>query len=381
MQQGLPVAPGVQTLEVDVPYAADGHVIVDVSAKARHAEPAVAAERLQPRGQGDRHRQRARCTSTSAQVEQIAAEPDVLFVQPRQGRFTSRVGPRPSRDQMIPRAARRKAVLESLRAALAARTLAASDGHARPDPVHPGTGGPSAPGKPRRHGGRLGELAGGRQTHRAAVFRGLTGANGAGVGSACSRTALTTWRRAGARRSCRGHGAARPVRFRRRRHGDARDHSRPRARRAAVLRHRVHVDHPASPQNIRALRAAGCDIIVDDVFYFVESPFQDGQARPWSRRPTAESSPRPSTTSSRAGALYFSSAGNSGNLNDGTSGTLGRRLRRRRRRDIRRSRRSGRLHPSRRAGLQPVHRRGSARSIVLVGSARRIVATTTTSSV
>ena len=32
MQQGLPVAPGVQTLEVDIPYAADGHVIVDVKA-------------------------------------------------------------------------------------------------------------------------------------------------------------------------------------------------------------------------------------------------------------------------------------------------------------------------------------------------------------
>src|SRR6185295_1453675 len=30
-------------------------------------------------------------------------------------------------------------------------------------------------------------------------------------------------------------------------------------------------------QNIRDLRAAGCDIIVDDVFYFVETPFQDGQ--------------------------------------------------------------------------------------------------------
>ena len=29
--------------------------------------------------------------------------------------------------------------------------------------------------------------------------------------------------------------------------------------------------------NIRALRTAGCDIIVDDVGYFVESPFQDGQ--------------------------------------------------------------------------------------------------------
>ena len=34
--------------------------------------------------------------------------------------------------------------------------------------------------------------------------------------------------------------------------------------------------------NIRALRAAGCDIIVDDVFYFVETPFQDGAPTTWS---------------------------------------------------------------------------------------------------
>ena len=32
MQQGLPAAPGVQTLQVDLPYAEDGHVIVDVKA-------------------------------------------------------------------------------------------------------------------------------------------------------------------------------------------------------------------------------------------------------------------------------------------------------------------------------------------------------------
>jgi len=31
-------------------------------------------------------------------------------------------------------------------------------------------------------------------------------------------------------------------------------------------------------QNIRNLRAAGCDIIVDDIYYFGESPFQDGQS-------------------------------------------------------------------------------------------------------
>ena len=60
--------------------------------------------------------------------------------------------------------------------------------------------------------------------------------------------------------------------------------------------------------NILSLQAAGCSIIVDDVTYFNESPFQDmviAQAV---------------NTVSNAGVLFFSSAGNSGNQNDGTSG-------------------------------------------------------------
>jgi hypothetical protein len=61
--------------------------------------------------------------------------------------------------------------------------------------------------------------------------------------------------------------------------------------------------------NIRALRTtSGCTIIVDDVSYFDESPFQDGPVAQAVNDVTA------------AGALYFSSAGNSGNLTDGTSG-------------------------------------------------------------
>jgi subtilisin-like proprotein convertase family protein len=60
--------------------------------------------------------------------------------------------------------------------------------------------------------------------------------------------------------------------------------------------------------HIRALRAAGADIIVDDILYFAESPFQDG--------PVAQAV----TDVTRDGALYFSSAGNEGNVNDGTSG-------------------------------------------------------------
>jgi subtilisin-like proprotein convertase family protein len=60
--------------------------------------------------------------------------------------------------------------------------------------------------------------------------------------------------------------------------------------------------------NIRALRAAGADIIVDDVLYLVESPFQDG---PISKAVSAVT---------KSGALYFSSAGNEGNVDGGTSG-------------------------------------------------------------
>ena len=61
--------------------------------------------------------------------------------------------------------------------------------------------------------------------------------------------------------------------------------------------------------NIRALRFdAGCDVIVDDVLYFNESPFEDGPIAQAVNAVTAD------------GALYFSSAGNEGNTLDGTSG-------------------------------------------------------------
>ncbi|MEE9250802.1 MAG: S8 family serine peptidase, partial [Alphaproteobacteria bacterium] len=61
-------------------------------------------------------------------------------------------------------------------------------------------------------------------------------------------------------------------------------------------------------QNILDLRAAGCDIIVDDVGYFAEPVFQDGIIAQAVADVVAD------------GAQYYSSAGNSGNLNDATSG-------------------------------------------------------------
>ncbi len=62
-------------------------------------------------------------------------------------------------------------------------------------------------------------------------------------------------------------------------------------------------------QNILDLRAAGCDILVDDVGYFDESPFHDGPVSQAVDQVVAD------------GALFFSAAGNDGNQQKGTSGT------------------------------------------------------------
>ena len=62
-------------------------------------------------------------------------------------------------------------------------------------------------------------------------------------------------------------------------------------------------------RNIRDLRRLGCDIIVDDIGFAVESPFQDDAISQAVNDVTSD------------GAMYFSSASNSGNVNDGTSST------------------------------------------------------------
>jgi CHRD domain/Calx-beta domain/Subtilase family/Domain of unknown function (DUF4214) len=72
-------------------------------------------------------------------------------------------------------------------------------------------------------------------------------------------------------------------------------------------------------QNIRNLRTAGCDIIVDDVFYFAETPFQDGQAPVVVSTSNGGLIAQAVSDVTAAGALYFSSAGNQGNKNDGTA--------------------------------------------------------------
>lgn len=68
-------------------------------------------------------------------------------------------------------------------------------------------------------------------------------------------------------------------------------------------------NEPNFAQNIISLAISGCNIIVDDIIYLDESPFEDG--------PVAQAV----NLVTNAGVLYFSSAGNEGNKDDGTSGT------------------------------------------------------------
>jgi hypothetical protein len=77
----------------------------------------------------------------------------------------------------------------------------------------------------------------------------------------------------------------------------------------------------AFAQNIRDLRTAGCDIIVDDVFYISESVFQDGQTGSVSSTTDGGVITQAVNDVTADGALFFSSAGNEGNLNDNRSGT------------------------------------------------------------
>ncbi|MGA2046885.1 MAG: S8 family serine peptidase [Terracidiphilus sp.] len=73
--------------------------------------------------------------------------------------------------------------------------------------------------------------------------------------------------------------------------------------------------------NIEALQAAGCSIIIDDTFFFVESPFQDGQASTVISTSQGGIVTQAVNTVASEGVFYFVSAGNQGNENVGTSGT------------------------------------------------------------
>jgi len=242
------------------------------------------------------------------QIEAIAALPDVAYVQPKQQLITSRIEPGvsptvPSIPEHVRGVPRRKRIE---RADVAASMQRALDGPQMVTSV----------------GSRNSE---GDTTHRAAVARATFGVDGAGVKIGVISDGVEDLA------ISQASGDLGPVTVLDGTCATGLDS--PTCNEGTAMLEIVHDLAPNAQlyfatanggtatfaQNIRNLQAAGCAVIVDDVAYYVESPFQDGQA---GTSPTNGGIIAQAVKDvAAAGVLYFSSAANSGNKNDNTSGT------------------------------------------------------------
>jgi len=296
MESGQAIADSVGVLETDLQYAGDGHVVVDITA--------TPGSNLVPRLNGlglDVEAMAADGSSLRAHVnvadlETIAADPNVIFIQPRQGAVISRVIV-PGKSESRPFARRAAALRAFLGGGIGQEAL--------PNVATP-TG----------QGSRSSE---GDVTHLAFAARGAFHIDGTGVKIGVLSDGVTNLA------ASQGRGDLGPVTVLPGQTGAGDE--------GTAMLEIVHDLAPGAQlffataftsltsfaQNIRDLRTAGCDIIIDDVFYFVETPFEDGQPAPTNTNGGAVIQAVNDVTA--AGAMYFSSASNSGNLNDNTSGT------------------------------------------------------------
>jgi len=271
MESGQPIATGMWALETDLPYAADGHVVVDVQTRPGGVAARLAAAGIEVESSSaDGTTLRAHINID--QVDTLAADPDVVFIQGRQGAITSGQEAVPNLVGSTGQGSR-SSEGDVTHLAFAARGAFHIDGT----------------------GVKIGVLSDGVRNLAASQARGDLGpVTVIGPPAPCPAT-----------NTCDEGTAMLEI-------------VHDLAPGAGLFFASAFVGITTFADNIRALRAAGCDIIVDDVFYFVETPFQEGQL---------------ATTNTNGGvviqavndvaadgAMYFSSAGNSGNLNDGTAG-------------------------------------------------------------
>jgi hypothetical protein len=308
MLRGQPTAAGVPYLETDVEIDDNNNLFVDIRADvsndllARLRSLSVQITNSQPKYRN------IRALVPADKVEQIAGWPDIYFIRPRQQAITNRV----TNVRVAPGFEQRAAALRSF---LNAALPLAGD---RPVANVAGTG----------QGSQSSE---GDVTHKANVARSTYGVSGAGLKIGVLSDGVTNLALSQALGDL-GAVTVLPGQA-----GPSGDEG------TAILE----VIHDLAPgarlyfatafnsiesfaQNIHDLRTAGCDIIVDDVSYFTETRFQDGQD------PSVYSCTGTGCLVSDTdggivvqavndvvadGALYFSSAANSGNQDDLTSGT------------------------------------------------------------
>jgi uncharacterized repeat protein (TIGR01451 family) len=338
MERNEPIAPGIATLEVDVPLDTAGLTVVDITVNGSNQLITKIKE-----GGGivvlDNSKLRlVRAKVKLEQLEALAALSEVVFIQPEQKATTSRtnsalkssetaagadtvsdnaatgtaIAPKTAKEAPANFAERAERVRASLKSLLAKPATATTN------PLMPAFAMPApAPAAMMMLGSVTSQ---GDATHRAADARGTFGITGAGVKIGVLSDGVDGLA------ASQASGDLGPVNILTGQAGTG-------AEGTAMLE----IIHDLAPdaelyfasafggitsfaQNIRDLRAAGCDIIVDDVGYFVESPFQDGQAPAVVSNTNGGVVTQAVNDVTALGASYFSSAGNSGNKNDATSG-------------------------------------------------------------
>jgi Subtilase family len=304
MRRGAMIAKGIRTLETDLSYNDQDKVILDLKAKVSD----TLLNRLKTYGadvvNSVPEHNSVRVQVAMDQIEAIAEMPDVIYVQPKQDAMTSLVVKEAQASPQPAVSHDREPEFDSRAANVQSLVSAALQGGAL---VNAGTG----------VGSRWTE---GDVAHRAFSARGAFNLDGTGIKIGVLSDGVTNL--AGSQML----GDLGPVTVLPGQAGSG--------DRGTAMLEIIHDVAPGAQlffatgnngitsfaQNIRDLRAAGCDIIADDVFYFVETPFQDGQAPGVVSNTNGGVVTQAVNDVTASGALYFSSAGDCSNLNDGMSG-------------------------------------------------------------
>jgi hypothetical protein len=312
MLAGQPAAPGVQYRYTGVDLDENNGVVVDIVAHVTddllQRLNAVGAQTLY-KNVGLRS---IRATIPPGQLETIAASPDVIFIWPKLGSLTHRNMPEsmhtPATSLNLPAGFAQRA--EIVRQKLAAAASPAT-----------------RPGVPITWQGSV--ATEGDLTHRAFDARGTFGVNGAGLKIGVLSDGVTSLALSQASGDLPPDCPATPtcltVLAGQAGAGDE----------GTAMMEIIHDMAPGAnlyfatsensitsfAANITALQAAGCQIIVDDTFYFVESPFQDGQTVAVVSTSQGGVVTQAVNDAVANGVFYFASAGDEGNLDSSTSGT------------------------------------------------------------
>jgi hypothetical protein len=296
MDRGQAIADGIRSLDTDVPLSDDGKAVVDITAAVSDG----LVNQLKGNGADIISVQEGsvRASVPIGNLESIAALPDVKFVQPKQDSMTSGISRSQGSVSDSGFSGRANRVQSMLRAALQGEVTNVA-----------GSIPPTGVGSVTTEGDAA---------HRAFSARGTFHGDGTGIKVGVLSNGVANLA------ASQALGDLGPVTVLPGQAGTGDE--------GTAMLEIVHDIAPGAQlffatantgitsfaQNIRDLRTAGCDIIIDDVFYFVETPFQDGAPGPTNTNGGAVIQAVNDVTAS--GAMYFSSAGNSGNLDDGTAG-------------------------------------------------------------